>query len=236
MNSLPLSLFQLEEIDSRIETDLITIESLQDRLSGDPDIVAAGKRVAELEKRALAAEANQRRLEAVVEDTTKTIDRLNKTLYGGSIHDSREMASVEKEIEHAGASRTRAEDELLEAMETSEALQSELQLARSRSTSLTAKRNDSLAGMRDDVQRLRAEVTALREERIVTAGAIDKIQLQRYEALRARHRHAVSHVQDGVCQWCRVQIPHADLQHARSGALVMCTNCSRILYVDATTS
>jgi predicted nucleic acid-binding Zn-ribbon protein len=235
MSSLPYSLFQLEEIDSRIEADQATIESLQERLAGDQDIVVAERRLADLEKRAVALETRQRRLEGTVEDATVTMDRLNKTLYSGAIHDSREMASVEKEIGHAGIRRSQAEDELLEAMEASDKLQSEVTGARDRVLLLKEKRSQSLGSMRDDLSRLRQEIDALRRERVDMAAGIDGSQVQRYERLRARHRHAVSHVQNDICQWCRVQIPRSDLQHARSGALVTCTNCSRILYVDAAT-
>lgn len=235
MSSLPSSLFQLEEIDSRIEADQATLDSLHERLQGDPDIVAAERRLADIEKRAVAMETRQRKLEGTVDDAAGTIDRLNKTLYGGGIHDSREMASVQKEIEHAGFRRSRAEDELLEAMEASEKLQSELEEARKRVEQLRERRSHSLGSMKDDLTRLTQEIGGLRNDRAEMAATLDPAQLDRYERLRARHRHAVSHVQNDICQWCRVQIPRADLQHARGGALVTCTNCSRILYMDSPT-
>ena len=235
MSSLPLSLFRLEEIDSSIESALATTESLRARIQGDPEIVSAQRRVADLEKRQAAADGRQRSLEGVVEDASATVERLTKTLYGGAIHDSREMASVQHEIEHAGARRTGAEDELLEAMDAAEKLQSELDEARRRASSLSERRAGSLGTMKDDLNRLSADIEVMRNERAGMADAIDKSQLDRYERLRARLRHAVSHVQNDICQWCRVQIPHADVQHARSGELVTCTNCSRILYVDEST-
>jgi predicted nucleic acid-binding Zn-ribbon protein len=120
-------------------------------------------------------------------------------------------------------------------MEASEKLESELEKARDRVEHLRERRSQSLGGMKYDMTRLTQEIVNLRNDRAEMAAAVDVPQLESYERLRARHRHAVSHVQDGICQWCRVQIPRADLQHARSGALVTCTNCSRILYVESST-
>ena len=235
MASLPFLLFELEEIDSRIEADQATVGSLAERLRADPGLAAAEKRVDELEKAVRAAEARQRQLEGVVDDATRTMERLNKILYGGSIHDSREMDSMQKEIEHAGHKRGATEDELLEAMDAAERLGAELAAARARAELLAHTRTDSIPAMRSDLARLQAEIQSLRGTRAEKAAAMDPAEVERYERLRARHRHAVSHVQNEICQWCRVQIPRADLQHARSGSLVMCTNCSRILYVDAAT-
>src|SRR5438067_1882587 len=74
-------------------------------------------------------------------------------------------------------------------------------------------------------------LTQLRAERESLAGSLDAPSLAMYQRLRSSSRHAVSSVSNGVCQWCRVTIPSKDVQHARSGELVTCSNCARILYV-----
>ena len=38
-------------------------------------------------------------------------------------------------------------------------------------------------------------------------------------------------VEQGICRGCRISLPTTDLQQARSGKLVQCSSCGRILFL-----
>jgi predicted nucleic acid-binding Zn-ribbon protein len=80
---------------------------------------------------------------------------------------------------------------------------------------------------------LAERLTRLKGEREIALAEVNPQTVHTYSRLRAQSGHAVSVVRNGVCQWCRVNIPQKDVQHARAGALVSCSNCERILYVGS---
>ena len=55
--------------------------------------------------------------------------------------------------------------------------------------------------------------------------------LEVYEWTKTRKGQAVARVEQGTCQGCRISLPMNELQQARTGKLVQCSSCGRILYL-----
>ena len=225
------SLFHLEQIDSEIERADAELASIRRRLQQNSELASLEKELERVQARERAASGEQRRLESELEELEAKITRDQRRMYSGQIVDARELASLEREIEHYRAQRDTLEEQLLEAMEQLEGLQEESTSLTRRSGDLRQRWEADRPALQQQAERLTDTVAGMREERDRTAGSLDPRSLDLYRRLRVASGHAVSTVSNGVCQWCRVQVPPKDVQHARAGALVMCTNCSRILRV-----
>ena len=231
MSSLVRPLYELQQIDLAIVDHGAKLESLGVRLQGDRELDRLREQTSALEARLETAQRSLRSVERRVEELGETAERLNQRLYGGAIHDAREMASIEAEIAHADARRSKAEDEEIELMEQVETLEASLAQARSQTEERSQRREREVPELEADRARLAAELEELKIERSKRAAEIAPAQLGLYTRLQDRHGQAVARIEGGVCQVCRVQIPPADVQHARAERLVQCTNCSRILFV-----
>jgi predicted nucleic acid-binding Zn-ribbon protein len=225
-------LFRLEQLDADIEQHQSAISDLQRRQKANPELQAAETEL----QRARSGEAKLgselRTQEADLADLETRIKRDNSRMYGGQIVDSRELASLERELQHLRTKRDSLEENILEAMERLETLQAEAQSRDRTAAGLREHWESSRPDLERQQQQLASELVTLRAEREALAGALDGPSLTMYSRLRANSGHAVSHVTNGVCQWCRVTLPPKDVQHARS-ALVFCNNCARILYIGA---
>jgi len=225
------TLFRLEQLDAELEQRQATLLEVRLQQQRNADLDAAEARVASLRAREAAAGAEQRKLEGLLADLQAKIKRDHARVYGGAIIDPREIGSLQRELEHYGAQRSEVEDHLLDAMQLLETLQEQVQTV-GRQTTASRAQWDAARPARDEQIRETIEaIQDLRSKREPLAAELDPRSAYLYQRLRANSGHAISVVTDGVCQWCRVVIPQKDVQHARSGALVTCTNCGRILYL-----
>src|SRR6266705_43307 len=89
----------------------------------------------------------------------------------------------------------------------------------------------ALLARRDQLEARGKETRAKREQ---SAARLDAGLLTRYDNIRrTRQGRAVSKVEQGLCQWCRVILTPSELQHVRASAeLQTCSNCGRILYYE----
>lgn len=228
------SLFQLEQLDEEIRQGEAELTSIRRRQGRNPELEAAERRLSELRARESAANAEQRSLESDLADVETRLKRDQTRMYGGQIVDPRELASLEKELEHLRAQRDTIEERCLTAMEQVEELQGAVAQASRQLDELRDRWESDRPELDRRAEALAATLAGLRDRRSALAATIDPPALNLYTRLQAAGGHAVSAVSNGVCQWCRVTIPPKDVQHARAGSLVTCTNCARILYTGST--
>lgn len=230
--AVPAQLFRLEQVDAELDRLEAELGAAQRKQRRNPTLETLERRLetARAEEQRLGSE--QRGLEADLADLESSLDRDQRRLYGGQIVDPRELASLEKELAHHRTQRESVEERLLEVMERFESAQAD-------AASLSRQVNEARERWEVDRQALALEaegaadaLAGMRAEREAVAAAVEPAALRLYDRLRAGQGHAVSTVDHGVCQWCRVNLPAKDIQHARSGSLATCTNCGRILYVN----
>lgn len=226
-------LFRLEQLDADLAQREAELAEIRRRQAQSPEIEAAEKRLDELRAQERQASAEQRRLESDLDELETRIKRDQTRMYGGQIVDPRELSSLEKELEHYRAQRDQLEEMLLTEMERLEGLQAELAMASKRANETRQRWEADRPMQARQAEQLGDALAAARAEREALAASIDARALGLYQRLRASSGHAISQVSDGVCQWCRVAIPPKDVQHARAGSLVTCSNCQRILHVGS---
>lgn len=229
--SLTASLFALEQLDSDIERREVAMRDARRRIGRNPELEAAEARLETLRAQTQTALAEQRALEAEIADLEGRIRRDHSRLYSGQVVDARELASLERELEHYRSHKDGLEDSCLTVMERAEQLQAEVDALSARANELRQRWETDRAGHTRELQWMTDELAGLRGEREREVAALDPRSLDIYERLRKNLGHAVSEVTGGVCAMCHVTIPAKDIQHARSGvALVQCPNCGRILH------
>lgn len=228
--TLAATLFQLEQLDSDLEQREAELRDARKRLAANPQLATAEARLDALRKQEQVASAEQRRLETDLTDVESKVKRDQTRMYSGQIVDPRELASLERELEHYGQQRNDLEERCLESMEQVEDLQAQVADASRQVAELRDRWESGRPELTRQIDQLTDRLTAIRADRERIAGSIDPRSLDQYGRLRRSLGHAVSHISGGVCQWCRVAIPPKDVQHARGDVPATCSNCGRILY------
>lgn len=228
--SIAEQLHQLDAIDADIERLEAELADARRHIRQNPALEAAERRLDELRTREHVTAGALRGREQELSELEARIERDQKRMYGGQIVDSRELASLEREIGHHRAQRDVSEEQVLVLMEEIESLQTQLAPASREANTVREQWEADRTALTRQVEHTTDVLAGMRDEREEMAATIDPKALDLYTLARTRSGHAVSTLSDGVCGACRVTLPPRDIQHARAGVLVSCPNCARILY------
>lgn len=235
--ALAASLFALEQLDSDIERREVTIHDARRRIGRNPGLETAESRLETLRAQTRTALSEQRAMEGEIADLDGRIRRDHARLYSGQVVDTREIASLERELEHYRSRKNELEDSCLMVMERVERLQTELDSLSARANELRQRWEADRSDLTRELEWMTDELAGLRGRRDQEAAALDPRSLDMYARLRKSLGHAVAEVTSGTCAMCHVTIPAKDVQHARSGStLAHCPNCGRILHAGHPTT
>ena len=187
---------------------------------------------AELEIRLADVDADQRRLEAEVDNVRARTARDERRLTGGGLP-AKELESLQHEIATLARRQTSLEDDVLDIMEQRESLDSTLQSLATRRADLDGER-EKLEAARDaawaemDEQERRH---AADREAIATELPADLVQL--YDRIRlANGGVGAALLRNRRCEGCRIELAGnelANLRHSAPDVVIRCDNCRRIL-------
>jgi uncharacterized protein len=187
---------------------------------------------AELETRLADVDADQRRLEAEVDNVRARTARDERRLTGGGLP-AKELESLQHEIATLARRQSSLEDDVLDMMEQRESLDSKLQSVATRRGDLDAER-EKLEGARDAAW---AEIDEQERRHATDRQAIaaelpaDLVQL--YDRIRlASGGVGAALLRNRRCEGCRIELAGNELATARHSApdvVIRCDNCRRIL-------
>ncbi len=226
------TLFRLQNIDQQLDEQRARLQEIERALGASLAVQAARQRLEEQEaafRQALAALSSA---EHAVEAQKEKIDQTEKTLYGGTVRNPKELQDLHRELESLKRYLETLEDRLLEAMLAHE--EAEIALQRAREDLQRAQ--DQHAQETEALQQERAlrlkEVEKLEGQREAALASVSPEDLRLYEKLRSRlGGFAVASLTGGSCSICGVSISGAKLQQVRKGdALIQCSQCQRILF------
>ncbi len=228
------TLFHLQQID--LELDRLTAEkqSVIQALQGNTTLQKARTAYTLAQQQLHAGEQVQKEAEWSLEDISRRLGTQEQRLYSGTGVNSKDLNTLQQEVQRLRAQHHRQEEAVLEVMDTTETLQETVQ-RRLRELQKAEedwqKESILLTGRREQLE-VRQQET--QEKRTQMAMTIPADLLHRYDTMRkAKQGRAVSKVEQGSCQWCRVILTPSELQHVRiSTDLQTCTNCGRILYYE----
>jgi len=240
-------------------TRLIELQSLDNELRREHDHIAAlAKSLTSIESRAKAAEtelalvreliakeeALRRREESDIADLRQKLERAQKKIDLATT--TAQVTALEHEITFLKSEISRLEDQELESMERSEALEARQATAHQAAADAAAtldrertRTTEETAAARSAIANLEARRAAVRTE-IVQSSESGDSSLSTYDRIAKSKGNAVAQALDHKCSACQMMVrPQRwnDLtdnspDSPASQSLMTCENCGRLLYYD----
>jgi len=230
--NLAKRLYELQLIDSDIQSSRSTLAEINVKMGESETVLRAKAELEALKKHLAEIGPRRRELEWGVDDLQKNVSKLNDKLYGGKVGNPKELMSLEQDKESLKTRLGQQEDELLELMNEEEETQKKIKIQSEQLGNLEVewqKEQEILMQKRGEVEGHLLEFEKKRQE---FASTIDSQAHSLYEGIRSRKGHAVVKVEQGRCQGCRITLPVNEWQRTKSGAVVQCGSCGKILYLE----
>ncbi|MGH9247189.1 MAG: zinc ribbon domain-containing protein [Acidimicrobiales bacterium] len=230
------ALLNVQELD-------LAVDQLRHRRAGLPERATLVAGEADLE-RIVAARAEvrarydelarqQKRLEdeiALVRDKAGQVDR---TLYGGTVRNPKELMDLQEELNALGRRQRSLEDQELDVMEQLEPVEAELvslEAERASTEGDLSRLRDAVAGGEAVIDEELAEVA---ERRLKAVAPIPPAVLDEYERLRDQLGGiGVARLVGSTCAGCHLTLPAVEvdrIRHGEAGPFVHCYECGRLL-------
>jgi predicted nucleic acid-binding Zn-ribbon protein len=224
-------LYQLQELDLEIESNEQALKQVTSQIGESQEVARTQKQLGLEQQRLEESRHKQHSAEWEIDDIATKIATAEETLFSGRVKNPKELSNLQHEVDVLKSRRNKLEDKALEIMDKVE--QSEARVAKisSQLKTLTAEWQRQQKQLADESEKLKAILSDLGHKRQLLAGEIDSSAVEFYQELRKDKGTAVARVEQGICRGCRISLPTTELQQARSGALVQCSSCGRILFL-----
>jgi predicted nucleic acid-binding Zn-ribbon protein len=229
--SIARELFELQEVDLEIESNEQAIRQVTARLGESEAVLRASSELASEKERLEELGHRQHSLEWEIGDIGAKLARTEDELYSGRTTNPKELANLQQEASGLKARRSGLEDRTLEEMEQAEAAAARAAGTNIRLEKLEAEWQAEQGQLKSEIEERKKQLTELREKRASLSAGIEQEAIEFYTELRKRKGTAVARVEQGICRGCRISLSSAELQRVRSGALIECTSCGRILFL-----
>ena len=232
--SMGRQLYELQEIDLEIDAKREALSEVMGRLGQSEVLDQARLSLAGDEERLVELERSQREQEREVEDLRAKATASEEKLYGGTVKNPKELASLQEQVVNLQRKMRVGDDKTLDIMAEVDTTQQKVSLKRGEVAKIEEDWRAEQASLSQQQAELGAALATLEQKGKDLAGKLDASSLELYQALRRKRQgRAVAKVEQGMCQGCRIALPMSELQRARLGQeLVQCSSCERILYVS----
>jgi predicted nucleic acid-binding Zn-ribbon protein len=153
-------------------------------------------------------------------------------LYGGKVHNPKELQAMQDEVEMLQRQRVRLDDKIIGLMDAIELRKGEQAGAKERLSAAKSKFKAKVAAYRVAADAIRNQAQEIVNSRPVYSQPIQAQLLKRYEAMRlTKAGIAIVAIQDqNACGGCKMALPSSLVTRIREGsALEYCQNCGRML-------
>jgi len=229
--SIAKQLYQLQDIELEIESNEQALQQIASQLGKNQAVVRVQTKLAQEQQCLEELKRQQHSAEWEIDDITTKLSTAEEQLYSGRIRSPKELASLQHEVEGLKAKRDQLEDKALEIMEQVEhteasvaAISDELKIVEAEWQSLQQQ-------LSTDMERLKTILADLKQKQQLHLTKIDHQAVDFYYELKKQKGQAVAKVEQGICRGCRISLPTTELQRARSGNLVQCGSCGRLLFL-----
>lgn len=202
-----------------------------DEVMGELDRLAVT--VATIETRRHELSRGQQRLEDEIATLTDKATQHDKTLYGGTIGNPRELQALQDEIAALKRRISQLEDQELELMEQIEPLDAELATAATRRADLDGRGAALRVQIAEEEVAIESELDQVRAERAAIAGEVAPELLAEYETLRPQSGGiAIARLVGGSCGGCHLGLSAVEIDRIKKlppEAAAHCEECGRLL-------
>ena len=227
-------LLELQAIDTavdRLRTRRRQLESGAEATAARGEADEAENVLGELGLRLDALGRDQQRIEHEVDSLTQKSAAEERRLYDGSIVNTKELESLQREIENLKRRSADREDELLAMMEEREGLEANAAVARAESDRLRTRADETSRAGDAEFTQIGFELETLAARREAIAPNIDPELLELFDDLRAQKKGVgVAELIDGVCQGCHEKLSAMEMDRIKHAEGVRrCEHCRRIV-------
>ena len=210
------------------------LKVIQQTLENDEELRKSTERCTEAEYRYKEAEHLLKLSEEEVEKQRIKIQQAEASLYGGHVHNPKELQDLQKDVASLKRHLETLEERELEAMEVSEQTEKDLATARADLERVKASRGEQFRGLTEESTVLNRDLERFSSERLAVVQDLTAPAISSYEQLRKQRRGlAVTTLSDGSCAACGTTLTASQQQNARSNSqLFYCPSCGRILFAD----
>ena len=229
--SVAKQLYQLQEVDLELEANGQSLRQKASQLGESQEVAGVRTELSSQRQHLDELTRQQHSAEWEIDDLTNKITALEQKLYDGTIRNPKELTNLQHEVDGLKARRDQSEDKVLEIMG-----QVELAEARAATISDELKRMEvewhrQQQRLTTDIEQLETTLSDLEHKRQLILADIDPQIVDFYQELKKQKGTAVAKVDQGMCRGCQISLPTIKLQQARSGSLVQCSSCGRVLFL-----
>jgi len=229
--SIAKQLYQLQEVDLEIEANEQALHRLVSQLGENRAVVEAQTKLTSEQRRLDELKHQQHSAEWEIDSLVSKITAAEEQLYSGRIKNPKELTNLQHEVDILKAKRDQLENKALEIMDQVELAEANVAATGNEFNKLEAEGHRQQQQLSTDIEALKSKLSDLSQKRQLMSAEIDPQAVVVYDKLRQQKGQAVAKVEQGICRGCRISLPFNELQQARSGNLVQCSSCGRILFL-----
>lgn len=223
--------YELQHIDGEINEVNIGLDAVVREIDDRTKVLDARSELNSIKDHLKDIEKNKRDLEYEVDNLQKNISQLDEKLFGGKVNNPKELISIEQEKNMFLSKLNNKEDSLLELMEDEEITNRNLQIHEEQYKKIEREWQKEQKALHVKKTELDERISRLNDKRQELINGVELQSLQVYDTVRTRRGNAVARVEQGRCQGCHIKLSMNEWQKARTGVLVQCSSCGRILYL-----
>ena len=232
--SAALGLYRLQQVDSQIDQIQARLKSIQQTLENDETLRAANELFNAATSQYKDAQRALKLGEAETEKQRIKIEQTEASLYGGKVHNPKELQDLQKDVASLKRHFETLEERELEAMIVAETAEQALQAAETDLERVQSNLKEQHKDLTSESETLRKNLERLSSERLAVVTDIALQALNVYDQLRKQKRGlAITTIADNSCEACGTTLTPSQQQNARSTSqLFHCPTCGRILYAN----
>ena len=230
--SAALGLYRLQQVDSQIDQIQARLKTIQETLDNDIELKAANAKHNTCADQHRESARALSLAEAEVQKQRIKIEQTEASLYGGHVHNPKELQDLQKDVVSLKRHLETLEERELEAMLAVENAEKEASHAKYELERISSSRGDQSRDLTKESESLLKDRERLASERRAVMGDLAAPSVSHYDQLRLQKRGvAVATINDNACTACGTTLTASQQQSARSTTqLFHCSTCGRILY------
>ena len=229
--SVAKQLYRLQEIDLELESNEQALNQIASQLGESQAVTGAQAELTLEHQRLEELKREQHSAEWEADALITKLTTAEEKLYSGSIKNPKELTNLQHEIDSLKTTRDRLEDKALEIIDQVELAETSVASLSRKLNQLEAEWHRQQQQLSSRMKQLKTILSDLEHKRQLLLAKIDPQAVEFYDKLKQQRRTAVAKVEQGICLGCRISLPITDLHQARSGNLVQCSSCGRILFL-----
>jgi predicted nucleic acid-binding Zn-ribbon protein len=225
------NLIELRQADQEIQRLREEIAALPKRVAAIEQKLAGTKASLEVAKAAIKTdEAARRKYETAIQDLQSKISKYRDQSL--EVKTNEQYKALLHEIQFAERDIRANEDKILELMVNSEAREKDVKAAELELKEETAEIEKEKAVARERTVEDEKQLTEWNAKRHKARAAVPSDLLQHYDRVTKHRGSGIAEARDQKCMGCQVMLRPQTFNEVRTGQIVKCDSCQRILYYN----